>query len=158
MVCYARPASRIAALVVIAFVVFGHSIGHYLGAAALVTTIALATAVAAVAAALVFAAFLSTRRRRALAGGCVGCRFRCQHAMTEQPQRLRLVTIVDRTPTDPTARPAVTARPATAARHATAARAARVTGEPVLVRLSAGPDAPQWPDRPVRRSPSAVGS
>jgi hypothetical protein len=96
MVCYARPASRMAALLLVVFLVFGRSAGHFLDSAALFVAIAVAVAVAAVAAAVAFTMFLSVRRRRAAAGGCVSCQLRCQHAMTEQPRRLLLVSMVDR--------------------------------------------------------------
>jgi hypothetical protein len=47
--------------------------------------------------------FMSVRRRRAVAGGCVSCQFRCQHAMTGPAmtgpgRRLWLVTTADRRP------------------------------------------------------------
>jgi hypothetical protein len=101
MVCYARPASWIAAIILVVFLLFGGSVGHFLDAAALLVAIAVATAGAAIAAAFAFAAILSTRRGRAAAGGCVSCQFRCQHAMTEQPPRLRLVSSADRGPAGP---------------------------------------------------------
>src|SRR5580698_5359690 len=107
MVCYARPAIRMAAVVLVAFLIFERPVGHFFDAAALAITAAIA--VAAVAAAAAFAVFLSTRRRRARAGGCVSCTLRCQHAMTEGPRRLRLVSITDRTPA---ARSAPAATPA----------------------------------------------
>ena len=61
--------------------------GHFFGTAALIIAVTAAAGGAAVAAALAFAAVGSIRRRRAVAGGCVHCQFRCQHAMTEQPRR-----------------------------------------------------------------------
>jgi hypothetical protein len=82
MVCYARPASLLAAIVVVAWVVFARPASHFFGTAAVLAAVLTATAVAATAAALAFATFMSTRHRRAAAGGCVNCRFRCQHAMT----------------------------------------------------------------------------
>ena len=124
MVCYARPASRMAALLLVVFLVFGRSAGHFLDSAALFVAIAVAVAVAAVAAAAAFTMFLSVRRRRAAAGGCVSCQLRCQHAMTEQPRRLLLVSMVDRG----------------------AAGGSRGPDG------SAGPAAPRWPDRPAIRS------
>jgi hypothetical protein len=72
-----------------------------------------------------FATFLSIRRRRAAAGGCVSCQLRCQHAMTEQPRRLLVVSSTEHGP--------VAARSG-----ATAAQG--------------GPVAPRWPDRPAYRS------
>ena len=91
MVCYARPAGRMAALVLVVLLVFGRSVGHFFDTAALMIGIAVAAGGAAVAAVVAFAAFLSVRRRRAAVGGCVTCQFRCQHAMTEQPRQLVLV-------------------------------------------------------------------
>jgi hypothetical protein len=96
MVCYARPASRLAALLIVALLVFGHPVGHFLDTAAILVAALAATGGAAIAAALVFAAFASTRHRRAAAGGCVSCQFRCQHAMTEPARRLWLVTTANR--------------------------------------------------------------
>jgi len=94
MVCYARPATLLAAIVAVAWLVFGGSVSHFFSTAAVIVAVLVAAASAAVAAALVFATFMSTRRRRARAGGCVNCRFQCQHAMTGQ--RLWLVTTADR--------------------------------------------------------------
>jgi hypothetical protein len=96
-----------------------------------------ATASAAVAAVLVFATFMSTRRRRAGAGGCVNCQFRCQHAMTGQ--RLWLVTTADRgEPAGPD--PAVTGRQAPVPARSV----------PVFLPM---PEVPRWPDRPLHRVP-----
>jgi hypothetical protein len=100
MVCYARPAGRMAALLLVVLLVFGRSVGHFFDAAALAVAIAVAAGGAAVAAALAVAAFGSIQRRRAAAGGCVGCQFRCQHAMTEQPRQL-LLTVSQRDPGAP---------------------------------------------------------
>ncbi len=83
MVCYARPASRLVAIIFVAWLVFAGPARHFLGTAALATAVLAAVAVAAVAAAVVFATFTSVKRRRAAAGGCVTCKFRCQQAMTE---------------------------------------------------------------------------
>jgi hypothetical protein len=127
MVCYARPALRMAALLLVVFLVFGRSVGHFLASAALIVGIALAVGGAALAAAVAFTVFLSVRRRRAAAGGCVSCQLRCQHAMTEQPRRLLLVSTVDRGAADGSREPVVPAR--------------RVALEP-----------PRWPDRPAIRS------
>ena len=101
MVCYARPASWLVAIVTVAWLVFSKPVSHFFGTAAVMAAVLAATAGATVAAALVFAAFMSTRRRRAAAGGCVNCRFRCQHAMTGQARRFRLVTTADRRPRAP---------------------------------------------------------
>jgi hypothetical protein len=127
MVCYARPAIRMAAVVLVVILVFGRPVGHFFDAAALIAAIAVAVGGAAVAAAVAFAAFGSVRRRRAVTGGCVNCQFRCQHAMTEQPRRRLVVSTVDR---------------------------AEAAGASAGQR---GEAAPRWPDRPAYRSgPVAV--
>ncbi len=140
MVCYTRPASRLAALLIVALLVFGHPVGHFLDTAAILVATLAATGGAAIAAALVFAAFASRRHRRAAAGGCVSCTFRCQHAMTGPPRRVWLVTTADHREPGP-AHPART--PA--------------SGPPAPVLLPmpsirpAGA-APRWPDRPLHRA------
>lgn len=137
MVCYARPASLLAAIVAVAWLVFSGPVSHFFSTAAVLVAVLVATASAAVAAALVFATFMSTRRRRAGAGGCVSCRFQCQHAMTGQ--RLWLVTTADRRqPADPGQ--AVTGREAPAP----------VRSVPVFLPM---PEVPRWPDRPLHRVP-----
>jgi len=146
MVCYARPAGRFAALLIVALLVFGRPVSHLLDTAAILVAALAATGGAAVAAALAVAAFASTRRRRATAGGCVSCRFHCQHAMTGAPRRLWLVTTAHRQEPGP-------------------ARTARTPPSggpgPVLLPMpSIGPaglagtgTAPRWPDRPLHRAP-----
>src|SRR5580658_1712036 len=140
MVCYARPAIRMAALVLVAFLVFERPVGHFFDAAALVVAITVAIAVAALAAALAFAVFFSTRRRRARAGGCVSCTLRCQHAMTEGPRRFRLVPIADRTPSGPSRpwSPATRRIPATRATSAVPAAARVAAGARVVVPVGTG--------------------
>jgi hypothetical protein len=127
MVCYARPAGRMAAIILLVFLVFSRPISHYFDAAALVVAITVAIAVAAAAAAVAFGVFLTVRRRRAAAGGCVSCQLRCQHAMTEQPRRL-LISTVDRGPAGP-----------------------RWPDRPAY---RTGPVAPQRPSRPEGHSPA----
>lgn len=159
MVCYARPAGRLAVLLVVAWLVFSAPVSHFFGSAAILVTVAAAVAVAALAAVTVFAVFLSVRRRRAAAGGCVGCRFRCQHAMAERPGRLWLVTTADRRPPAP-AWPGSPGRPGVMP----------VRSAPVLLPMPAlrsaatapataddpagacGVPAPRWPDRPAHRA------
>ena len=141
MVCYARPASLLAAIVAVAWLVFGGPVGHFFSTAAVMVAVVVATATAAVAAVLVFATLMSTRRRRAGAGGCVNCRFRCQHAMTTATggRRLWLVTTADRgEPAGPG--PAVTGRQAPVP----------VRSVPVFLPV---PEVPRWPDRPLHRVP-----
>jgi hypothetical protein len=134
MVCYARPASWLAAIAVVAFVILGRPVGQFLDTAAVAVALTVVIAGAAIATALVLAAFMSTRRRRAAAGGCVSCQFRCQHAMTASPRRSWLVTTVDRRAPVP-----VAGRPAAA------------PGRPAPVFLPMPSVAPRWPDRPARR-------
>ena len=143
MVCYARPAFRIAALLLVIFVAFGRPAGHLLASTALIVGIAMAVGGAALAAAIAFAVFLSVRRRRAAAGGCVSCQLRCQHAMTEPRRRLLLVSMVDRD----AARPAVPAAVRPAAPAVPAVPAVPAAVRPATVR---------WPDRPAIRSGVAL--
>ena len=174
MVCYARPASRLAALVIVAVLVFSRPVGHFFDTAALILAVTVAAAGAAVAAALVVAACMSARHRRAAAGGCVSCRFRCQHAMTEPARRRWLVTTADRGPRRRAAgRPAVgPGYPGSPGRIGAApgypgsrGRPGAVPGRSVPVLLpvptvssagtasgAAGVPAPRWPDRPAYRA------
>jgi hypothetical protein len=92
MVCYARPAIRMGAVVLVVLLILGRAgahvlPGHFLGTAALMAGVTVAAGGAAVAATVAFVAFRSIRRKRAVAGGCVHCQFRCQHAMVEPGQR-----------------------------------------------------------------------
>src|SRR5262249_58994085 len=82
MVCYARPLSLLAAIVIVAWLVFAGPVTHFFATAAILVAVLIAAAAAAAAAAFVVTAALSHRRRLAAGGGCVTCRFRCQHAMT----------------------------------------------------------------------------
>jgi hypothetical protein len=68
MVCYARPAIRMAAIVLVVLVILGRAgahlfPGHFFGTAALIIAVTAAAGGAAVAAALAFAAVGSIRRR-----------------------------------------------------------------------------------------------
>jgi hypothetical protein len=108
MVCYVRPSLRMMALILVIVLVFGRRAGHFLGSSGLIVTIAVVAA-AAVAVGVTLAFVLRVRRQRALAGGCVHCRFRCQHAMTEQSRLLVLRSSVD---SDRTAAPQWPDRPA----------------------------------------------
>lgn len=135
MVCYARPAIRMAAVVLVVLVILGRAgahlfPGHFFGTAALIIAVTAAAGGAAVAAALAFAVFGSIRRRRAVAGGCVHCQFRCQHAMTEQPRRRPVARATQ-------AEPATPRRPVARATQAEAAT-------------------PRWPDRPAYRAGAAA--
>ena len=143
MVCYARPASLLAAIVAVAWLVFSGPVSHFFSTAAVMVAVLVATASAAVAAALVFATLMSTRRRRAGDGGCVNCQFRCQHAMTGQ--RLWLVTTADRREL------AEPGQGVTGRQGPLPARSAPVLLPMPEVRVPA----PRWPDRPLYRSGAA---
>ena len=141
MICYARPASLLAAIVAVAWLVFGGPVSHFLSTAAVIVAVLVATASAAVAAVLAVATFMSTRRRRAGAGGCVNCRFRCQHAMTTATggRRLWLVTTADR------------GEPAWPGQAVTGDQAPlSIRSGPVFLPI---PEVPRWPDRPLHRVP-----
>jgi hypothetical protein len=130
MVCYARPAGCFAAIVAVAWLVFAGPVSHLFGHAAALVAILAAVVGTAVAAALAFAIFMATRRHRAATGGCVSCRFQCQHAMTEQtsgpvPQlRERGMEII---------------------------RSSPVLLPMPAVRVAAT-SAPRWPDQPIHRT------
>jgi hypothetical protein len=93
MVCYAWPVGRMATIALVVFLVFGKAVGHFLGAAAVAVAITVTAVVAAVALTAALAALGATRRRRAAAGGCVRCRFSCQHPMTEPARHPQLMGI-----------------------------------------------------------------
>jgi hypothetical protein len=151
MVCYARPASRFAAFLIVAMVVFGRPVGHFLGTAAILVAALAAAGGAAIAAAMVLAAFASTRRQRARAGGCVSCQFQCQHAMTGPSRRPWLVTSADRQEPGPRhpARTPSSGHPGPVLLPIPAIRPAGSAG-------SAG-SVPRWPDQPLRRDPGQRG-
>jgi hypothetical protein len=174
MVCYARPASRFAGLLIVALVVFGRPVGHFLDTAAILVAALAAAGGAAIAAALVFAAFASTRHRRAATGGCVSCQFRCQHAMTGPSRRPWLVTTADRQEPGPVhpAYPPRTPHPRHPARTPSSGHpgpvllpipSIRPTGPTGVAGLTGAPGAagapraagmaPHWPDQPLRRAP-----
>ena len=84
MVCYGPRVSTIAVACAVAYVLAHRVIGRILHIAGLVLEVTLITCVAAAAAALLAWTVRSVRRRRAAAGACNTCRFRCQ-----QPVLLR---------------------------------------------------------------------
>jgi hypothetical protein len=131
MVCYARPAGCFAAIVAVAWLVFAGPVSHQFGHAATLIAVIAATVGTAMAATLAFAIFMATRRHRAAAGGCVGCRFQCQHAMTEETSG-RWPTIA----------------PAGTHVRVTATRSVPLLLPTPTVRVAAT-SAPRWPDRPV---------
>jgi hypothetical protein len=141
MVCYARPAGCFAAVVAVAWLVFAGPVSHLFGDAATLVAVIAATVGTAVAATLAFTIVMATRRHRAASGGCVGCRFQCQHAMTEETSGRW---------------PAVTATHAGHV-HAEPARSVPVLLPMPAVRSAAAsagsaPAGPRWPDRPIHHS------
>jgi hypothetical protein len=135
MVCYARPAGFFAAIVAVAWLVFAGPVSHQFGHAATLVAVIAATVGTAVAATLACAIFMATRRHRAAAGGCVGCRFQCQHVMTEETSGRW---------------------PAVAAARTEHVGVASTRSVPVLLPMPAvrvaATSAPHWPDRPIHSS------
>jgi hypothetical protein len=131
-----------AAIIGVAFLLFGRPVRGFFGTADLVAVGAVGAVGLALAVALITIVVMTTRRRRAASGGCVTCRFQCQHAMTGSPGRSWLVTTVDREratagPGRPGGRTLLPIQP--------------VTPQPVrnndfdcLERVP-----PRWPDRPL---------
>jgi hypothetical protein len=100
MICY-LPALRVVTVSgVAAWLLWHKAIMHILGVAGMVLEITVAAAGAVALAVAVIWLTREIQRRRARAGGCTGCRFRCQLAMTgpaapgrRAPARQRLVTV-----------------------------------------------------------------
>jgi hypothetical protein len=108
MVCYA-PSTGTLALIGVGIYVFWHrTIGHFLGLFGTVLEIAVILGVEVVAAVALVRLTRSIRRRRAQAGACTTCRFRCQQALAGRPNLL--VNKVDRRIPVPE-RPALTCHP-----------------------------------------------
>lgn len=151
MVCYARPAAWLAAIVAVAWLMLARPVSHFFDTAALVLTVAVATATGVAAAALALVALISVRRRRAAVGGCLTCQFRCQHAMTGRPSRLSLVTTADRRPPAP-GQPGVAGRQGGIPIRSVPVLLPMPTVRPVMTCTT-----PRWPDRPVYRVPGSPG-
>jgi hypothetical protein len=116
--CYLPSTGTVLVIIVIGAVLLRGPAGHV---AAGVGTIAAILAVTALVAGVFTGTILAARtiqRRRAAAGGCVGCRFQCQRAMAA-----------------PAARTATTCRPAT-----------QTTRRPLLVGVyNREPEPARWP-------------
>ena len=141
MVCYARPAGCFAAIVAVAWLVFAGPVSHLFGDMATLVAIIAATVGTAVAAVLAFTIFMATRRHRAASGGCVSCRFQCQHAMTEETSGRWPTVIATRAGHD----------------HCEPTRSVPVLLPMPAVRVAAAPAVaasagPRWPDRPLHHS------
>jgi hypothetical protein len=70
--------------------------GHAIATVGLITAILAVTALVAGILTGTALAARAIQRRRAAAGGCTGCRFSCQHALTPAPRRPVLVGIYTR--------------------------------------------------------------
>jgi hypothetical protein len=166
---------------IVALILYGADTADLFDAGKLLVSLATVFAGAAIAAGLTFVALRAVQHRRALAGGCVGCRFSCQHAMTDAPRRMWLVTSVDRglatdrgmatglcTTTDrgattdlgmPTIPAPRTPAPVPAPQAIPHIPAPRVpvrarAGQP-LVLTGRPATGPQWPERPLRATVSS---
>ncbi len=112
MVCYAPGTGTLAVIGFAVYLVWHKAILHFFSMAGTTMEIILLLGAAALAAfALVWAARM-IRRRRAQAGACTTCRFRCQEALKARPNLL--VNRVDRRVTPPAVarRAALTCHPA----------------------------------------------
>ena len=90
MVCYGPRLGTIAIAGAAAYVLLHRAIGRILHIAGLVMQIALITCAAAAVLALLAWTVRTVQRRRAAAGACTTCRFRCQQALTQRPQPVSL--------------------------------------------------------------------
>jgi hypothetical protein len=108
MVCYAPSTGTLAVIGVGIYVLWHRAIGHLLGLFGTVLEIALILSVEVVSAVALVWLTRQIRRRRAAAGACTTCRFRCQQALTRRPHLL--VNQVDRRIPAP-APPALTCHP-----------------------------------------------
>lgn len=175
MVCYARRATGILSIGIVALFLYGADTAHLFDVAGLLISLAVVLGGAAVAAVAVYVALRSVRHKRALAGGCVSCQLRCQHAMTGDPGwrssssaasasasagsgRMWLVSSVERRAAAVPAASAGAGRPVFVPLPRVPAERVRVPAERVRVRAGAaapaGGAAPRWPDLPAR-NPSA---
>jgi hypothetical protein len=125
MVCYAPSTGTLALIGVSIYVLWHRTIGHLFGMFGLVLEIALILSAEVAAAIALVWLTRQIRRRRAVAGACTTCRFRCQQALDARPNLL--VNRVDRRIPAPE-RPALTCHPTAPllpARLTTAARRLR---------------------------------
>ncbi len=163
MVCYVPGTGTLAVLGFAVYLVWHRAIMHFFSMVGLAmeVTLLLSTEVA-VAIFLIWTARM-IRRRRAAAGACTTCRFRCQEALAPRPNFF--VNRVDRrvSPPPPVRRPALTCHPAApilpvlpfrAGRRAPARHAAVPSAAPVRGRRSAALPRPRlFPLLSWRRSP-----
>ncbi len=129
MVCYARRASWMSGITIAVILVSGQAALHVLNVTALAVSASAVFGGSTLLAGVFYLSFRAVRRKRALAGGCVGCRFTCQHALTDfaaSPVHTSpwLIRTVDRSATAPRT--------------------------PVALPM------PSWPDRPLMHAPPAA--
>ena len=86
MVCYGPRLGTIAIAGAAAYVLLHRAIGRILHIVGLVMQIALITCAAAAVLAVLAWTVRTVQRRRAAAGACTTCRFRCQQSLTQRPQ------------------------------------------------------------------------
>ena len=94
MVCYAPRTGTLAVIGFAVYVVWHKAILHFFSMAGTTMEITLLLAAAALAAFVLVWTARVIRRRRAQAGACTTCRFRCQEALKARPNLL--VNRVDR--------------------------------------------------------------
>ncbi len=87
MVCYGPRLTTIAVVSAVGYVLLHRVIGSILHIAGLVLEVTLITCVAAGAAVLLAWTVRTIQRRRAVAGACITCRFRCQQALIQHLER-----------------------------------------------------------------------
>ena len=147
MVCYAHRATWISGITLGAIIVSGQAVLHFLNVTALAVSASAVFGGSTLLAGVCYLSFRAVRRKRALAGGCVGCQFACQHALTEfggAPASTRswLVRTVDRGAAAPDAPVPHTPAP-------TGPVSVPAPRSPVMLPM------PSWPDRPLVHAPSA---
>jgi hypothetical protein len=98
MVCYGPRLSTIAVAAAVGYVLLHRVIGRILHIAGLVLEVALIACVAAAAAMLVAWTVRTVQRRRAAAGACTTCRFRCQQPLTRQREQAAPRPLAPRAP------------------------------------------------------------
>ena len=154
MVCYGPRLGTIAIAGAAAYVLLHRAIGRILHIAGLVMQIALITCAAAAVLALLAWTVRTVQRRRAAAGACTTCRFRCQQSLTQRPQPvpLRPEPVSPRLEPVPLHPEPVPLGPEPVPQHPCPVP---LHPEPVLLRLEHAPrqvPAPRRPRRPAARA------
>ncbi len=112
MVCYVPGTGTLAVLGFAVYLVWHRAIMHFLSMVGIAMEITLLLSTEVVVAIFLIWTARMIRRRRAAAGACTTCRFRCQEALAARPNFF--VNRVDRrvSPPPPARRPALTCHPA----------------------------------------------